>query len=52
MTWDGQGCPCKVLLTPAQGSHDTVTNEWLPECPTLHVHLIADPSCPYHKEAR
>lgn len=50
MTWDGQGCPCKVTLSPAQGSHDTVTKEWDPDTPTLHASLERDPSCFHHGE--
>lgn len=50
MSWNGEGCPCTVTMTPAKGSHDTVTKEWVPECPTLHVRLHRDPSCFHHGE--
>lgn len=41
-------CPCPVIWTAAMGTFDAVTDEWLPNCPTLHVHLVVEPDCPFH----
>lgn len=41
-------CLCKPVWREAQGSHDTVTGEWLPDQPTLLVSLDHNSECPMH----
>lgn len=45
--WDPP-CVCPVVWSPAVGSHDTVTKEWLPDLATVHVSIDFNPKCPWH----
>lgn len=41
-------CLCQAVWSPATGSYDTVTKEWLPDMATVHVSLERNPKCSWH----
>lgn len=45
-------CLCEIVYTPAKGSYDAVTKEWLPDKETMHITLIPKKECPRHGKLR